>query len=65
MDPFAEKDMIDCLKSIASSLRNIDRKIDELTIAVREASIGLDPNAEDIEDEEAEEDFNTSGNNLS
>jgi len=38
MDPFAERDMIECLKSIALSLRNIDRKLDDLTLAVRESN---------------------------
>ena len=36
MDPFTEKDLIDCLKSIAVSLRNIDTKMDDMTLSLRE-----------------------------
>ena len=36
MDPFTEKDLIDCLKSIAVSLRNIDTKMDDMTQSLRE-----------------------------
>jgi hypothetical protein len=46
MDPFTEKDLIENLKSIASSLRNMDRKMDDLVTAVRETG---------VEFEEAEE----------
>jgi len=36
MDPFTEKDLIECLKSIAVSLRNMDTKMDEMTQSLRE-----------------------------
>ena len=36
MDPFTEKDLIDCLKSMAVSLRNIDTKMDDMTQSLRE-----------------------------
>lgn len=36
MDPFTEKDLIDCLKSIAVSLRNIDTKMDDMGQSLRE-----------------------------
>ena len=36
MDPFAEKEMIDNLRSIAISLRNMDRKMDDMTLSLRE-----------------------------
>lgn len=49
MDPFAEKDMIECLQSIASSLRNMDRKMDEMIMAVREVGLGLE-DSEEVED---------------
>ena len=36
MDPFTEKDLIENLKSIATSLRNIDTKMDDMTMSLRE-----------------------------
>ena len=36
MDPFVEKDIVDCLKSIALSLRNMDRKMDDIALSLRE-----------------------------
>jgi len=39
MDPFTEKELIDCLKAISSTLNNIDSRIEELTMAVRELGI--------------------------
>jgi len=36
MDPFTEKDFLDSLKSIAVSLRNMDRKMDDITLSLRE-----------------------------
>jgi hypothetical protein len=36
MDPFTEKDLIDNLRSIASSLRNMDRKMDDIAMSLRE-----------------------------
>jgi len=36
MDPFTEKELIDNLKSIAISLRNMDRKMDDIAISLRE-----------------------------
>jgi len=43
MDPFTEKEITDCLKSIAVSLRNIDRKIDDMAMSLRElAASGVD-----------------------
>jgi len=50
MDPFTEKDLIENLKSIAASLRNMDRKMDDLTTAIREmgAEMAFDEDAEEI-----------------
>jgi len=50
MDPFTEKDLIDNLRSIASSLRNMDRKMDDLTNAIREfgAEMAFDEDAEEV-----------------
>ena len=48
MDPFVEKDLIECLKAISVTLRNIDSRMEELTQAVREIS---------FTEEEDEEDF--------
>lgn len=42
MDPFTEKELMDNLKSIAVSLRNIDRKIDDMAISLREIASGSD-----------------------
>jgi hypothetical protein len=50
MDPFAEKDMIECLTSIASSMRNMDRKMDELIMAVREVGLGLEDSEGEVDD---------------
>jgi len=36
MDPFTEKELIDCLKAMSATLNNIDTRIQELTDAVRE-----------------------------
>ena len=36
MDPFTEKDIIDSLRSMAVSLRNIDRKLDDIALSLRE-----------------------------
>lgn len=53
MDPFTEKDLIENLRSIAVSLRNMDRKMDDLTTAIREfgAEMAFDSDAEDLEGE--------------
>jgi hypothetical protein len=52
MDPFAEKDMIDSLKSIATSLRNIDRKMDDMAMSIRElAASQMGEEVEDIVEE--------------
>ena len=55
MDPFTEKELIDCLKAISATLNNIDTRIEELTLAVREIA--------GVETEDAEEDssFNQDG----
>ena len=50
MDPFTEKDMIECLRSIASSMRNMDRKMDELIMAVREVGLGLEESGDNVDD---------------
>ena len=52
MDPFSERDIIESLKSMAASLRNIDRKIDDIAMSLREL------NSSDEDDiEEADENF--------
>jgi len=52
MDPFTEKDLIDNLRSIASSLRNMDRKMDDIAMSLRELV------SEDEECEESDSDEN-------
>lgn len=47
MDPFTEKDMIECLRAISATLNNIDSRLEELTLAVREIGLGLEGNEED------------------
>jgi hypothetical protein len=51
MDPFAEKDLIDCLRAISATLNNIDTRLEELTQAVRELSLEEDLGQAIIEDE--------------
>ncbi len=46
MDPFVEKELIDCLKAISATLNNIDTRLEELTAAVRETGF--------VEEEEEE-----------
>lgn len=55
MDPFVEKDLIDNLKSIAISLRNMDRKMDDIVSAIREmtAEMEFDEESEEILKEES------------
>ena len=53
MDPFTEKDIIDSLKSMAVSLRNIDRKLDDITLSLRELAAS-DEDAEEVLDEREE-----------
>lgn len=48
MDPFTEKELIDNLKSIASSLRNMDRKMDDLTLAIRERGVEIEDSEEEF-----------------
>lgn len=47
MDPFTEKDLIECLRNIAGSLKNIDAKMADMTLAIREMGLEI----EDSEDE--------------
>lgn len=54
MDPFAEKDLIDMLKSIALSLREIRAELADLNVAVRELAV---EETEDIGDEDGEEEI--------
>lgn len=56
MDPFTEKDLIENMKSIASSLRNMDRKMDDIVVAIREmgAEMAFDEDAEEILEEAKE-----------
>jgi len=46
MDPFVEKDLIECLKAISTTLNNIETRMEELTQAVREINFS----GEDDED---------------
>ena len=52
MDPFSERDIIESLKSMAVSLRNIDRKLDDIALSLREFASSAD---EDEIEEDAEE----------
>jgi len=55
MDPFSERDIIESLKSMAVSLRNIDRKLDDIALSLRElaSSEEIDKDGDEIEAEEA------------
>jgi hypothetical protein len=55
MDPFTEKDLIDNLRSIASSLRNMDRKMDDIAMSLRE----LVSEDEECESEDSDSDEKT------
>ena len=41
MDPFTEKDLIENLRSIALSLRNMDRKMDDLIRSIQDFGADL------------------------
>lgn len=41
MDPYTERDMIECLRSIAVSLKSMDAKLDDISSAIREANADL------------------------
>jgi len=51
MDPYTEKELIDCLKAISITLNNINRRLEELTLAVRELSLEEDDNFDDSGEE--------------
>jgi hypothetical protein len=53
MDPFTEKELIDCLKAMSATLNNIDTRIQELIEAVREIA--------GVETEDIDEKFNQDG----
>lgn len=55
MDPFAEKELIDNLRSIAISLRNMDRKMDDIAVSLREMSASKLDEDDIAEVEEKEE----------
>ncbi len=57
MDPFTEKELIDNLKSIAVSLRNMDRKMDDMALSLREIASAEEDgeNENDVEDSGIEE----------
>jgi hypothetical protein len=54
MDPFTEKELIDCLRAMSSTLNNIDTRLEELTNAVREIA--------GVETGEVDENFKQDGN---
>lgn len=58
MDPFTEKELIDNLKSIASSLRNMDRKMDDIAMSLRELSSESGGDEEEIKEPEGNEETN-------
>jgi len=60
MDPFTEKELIDCLKAMSATLNNIDTRIQELTDAVREiAGVETDEDSFNQDGDEGEEDDET------
>lgn len=54
MDPYTEKDIVDCLKSMAASLRNIDRKMDDMAMSIRELA-ATEKDEDDIDNSEEPE----------
>lgn len=61
MDAFAEKDLIDCLRDIAGTLKEIKVQMEDLTLAVREMNSDIEIEEgfeqEGEEDSEEEEDL--------
>ena len=56
MDPFAEKDLIDLLKSIALSMKEIKDELFDIKIAIRDLSLdGENDFEEDLDEEERKE----------
>ena len=56
MDPFVEKELIDCLKAISATLNNIDTRIEDMTIAIREIGAELVADSEGFVVEETDVD---------
>jgi hypothetical protein len=56
MDPFVEKELIDCLKAISATLNNIDTRIEDLTVAVREVGAEMAGESEGFVVEESDVD---------
>jgi len=52
MDPFTEKDLIEELRSIALSLRNMDRKMDDLIRSVQDFGADISEEMDDLKEEE-------------
>jgi len=59
MDPFAEKELIDNLRSIAISLRNMDRKMDDMTMSLRELAAS-ENDVDDLAEKEETSEENSS-----
>ena len=47
MDPFTEKDIVDNLRSIAASLRNMDRKMDDIVRSIQDFGADFSETEED------------------
>lgn len=51
MDDFTQRDLIQCMRNIAESLKNMESKLDDITVAIREMGTQIDIE-ESEEDEE-------------
>lgn len=51
MDPFTEKEIVDNLKSIASSLRDMKKEMADMNLAIREAAANALAEEEDYDEE--------------
>jgi len=54
MDPFTEKDLIEELRSIALSLRNMDRKMDDLIRSVQDFGADISEGLDNGDEKEVE-----------
>ncbi len=50
-----EKELMECLNSIALSLRNMDRKMDDMTNSLRELALAMEDNKGLSEDKNFED----------
>ena len=50
MDPYVERELIDCLKNISLSLNNMEKKMDDISLAIREANAAIMDEETEVDD---------------